>query len=139
MTEGRPDSHLDLEVLAAQLRRHGEDLSMYGGFLLNVLSAALPPELVRVRREGRLKARLAGREPAVLAVSVTIANQRYVLERAGIGAPPVAKICHESGGVVLSTRVVNADEWSRVLAAALGQIAGADAAAAEALQRLTGP
>jgi len=43
----------DLDVLATELRRHGEDLSLYAGFLLNTLSAALPPELVEVEREER--------------------------------------------------------------------------------------
>ncbi len=132
-------SHLDLELLAAQLRRHSEDLSLYSGFLLNVLSAALPPELVRVRREGKLKARLSGREPAVLGVSVSLGNHRYELDRAGVGAHPVAKICHESGGVVMSTQTVSADEWSRSLATDLIAVAGTNAAAAEALRRLTAP
>ena len=139
MTQGSPESHLDLEVLAAQLRRHSDDLSMYAGFLLNSLSAALPPEMVAVRREGKLKARLAGREPAVLAVSVTVGNHRYELERSEFGARPVAKVCHQSGGVVLSTRTVTPDEWSRGLAEALVRTLGSDAAAVAALQRLAAP
>jgi hypothetical protein len=139
MTQGVPQSNLDLELLAAQLRKHSEDLSLYSGFLLNVLSAALPPELVAVRREGRWKARFAGREPAVLGISVTIGNHRYELDRHGVGGHPVARICHESGGVVMSTKTVHADEWSRALAADLITIAGHNAAAAAALQRLTAP
>jgi hypothetical protein len=137
MTQGTPQSNLDLELLAAQLRKHSDDLSLYAGFLLNVLSAALPPEMIRVRREGKWKARLAGREPAVLGVSVTIDGHRYELDRAELGARPVSRICHESGGVVLSTRQVGADEWSRALAADLATVAGQNAAAAVALQRLT--
>jgi hypothetical protein len=138
MTDERtPGSHLDLELLAAQLRRHSDDLSLYAGFLLNVLSAALPPELVEVTREGKLKARLAGREPAVLGIAVTIGDRRYELERRTVGAPPACRIRHESGGVVLSTKTVGADEWSHGLAAALAGIAGTNAAAAAALHRLT--
>jgi hypothetical protein len=139
MLMSEPGSHLDLEMLAAQLRRHSDDLSMYAGFLLNVLSAALPPELVEVTREGKWKAKLAGREPAVLAVAVTIGDRRYELERSGVGAHPAAKIRHQSGGVVLSTKTVSADEWSHALAAALAGIADTNAAAAAALQRLTSP
>ena len=139
MTQGTPGSNLDLELLAAQLRRHTDDLSLYSGMLLNVLSATLPPELVRVRRESKLKARLNGREPAVLGVSVSVGDHRYELERAGVGAPAVTRICHESGGVVMSTKQVGADEWSRSLAASLAKIAGGNAAAAAALQRLTEP
>src|SRR2546430_8054437 len=130
-------SNLDLELLAAQLRRHSGDRSLYPGFMLNVLSGALPPELVQVRREGKLKARLNGREPAVLGVSVSLGNHRYELDRKGVGAHPVAKICHESGGVVMSTKTVTADEWSRSLAGDLIEVAGDNAAAAEALRRLT--
>ena len=139
MTQGPPESHLDLELLAAQLRRHNDDLSLYAGFLLNVLSGALPGELVAVRKESKWKARLGGREPGVLAISVTLGNHRYELERAGVGALPVAKICHESGGVVLSTRTVGADEWSRALATSLMQTVGSNSAAVAALQRLTAP
>jgi hypothetical protein len=105
--------------------------------LLNVLAAALPPDLVQVRREGRWKARLAGREPAVLGVSVTVGDQRYELERADVGARPSTKVCHQSGGVVLSTKSVSADDWSRALAGALAAVAGTDAAAVAALQKLT--
>jgi len=139
MTSGTPQSNLDLELLAAQLRRHTDDLSLYGGMLLNVLSAALPADLVEVRREGKWKARMAGREAAVLGVSVTLGDQRYELERDGLGARPVTKICHQSGGVVMSTKTVSADEWSRALAGALGAVAGTNAAAVAALQKLTAP
>ena len=130
---------MDLEILAAQLRRHTDDLSLYGGLLINVLSAALPPDLVQVRREGKWKARVAGRrEPAVLGVSVTLGPRRFELDRAEFGAPPVTKIRHESGGVVMSTNVLPADVWCRELASALAQAAGTNQAALDALSRLTG-
>ena len=94
---------MDLELLAAQLRRHTDDLSLYGGLLINVLSAALPPDLVQVRRESKWKARLAGRrEPAVLGVSLTLGQRRFDLDRAEFAAPPTTKICHHSGGVVMA-------------------------------------
>src|SRR5258706_9833458 len=118
MTQGTPRSNLDLELLAAQLRRHTDDLSLYSGMLLNVLSATLPPELIQVRREGRLKARLGGREPAVLGISVTVGDHRYELDRSAVGAPAGTRICHESGGGVKGTKQVGADEWSRSPAAA---------------------
>ena len=117
------------------LPEHGDPENVGAGLIV----VKLPPEFLQVRREGRLKARLAGREPAVLAVSVTLGNHRYDLERAEFGARPVAKVCHQSGGVVLSTRTVSPEEWSRGLAEALVRTLGADAAAVEALQRLTAP
>ena len=134
-----PSSHLDLEVLAAVLRGHSDDLALYAGFLLNTLSAALPPELIDVRREGRLRARLAGREPAVLGVSVTIGDNRYELVRGGVGERSTAVLRHQSGGVVLSSRTMSVDDWSAALAADLARLARTDGAAAAALQRLTSP
>ncbi len=134
---GAPQSNLDLELLSAELRRHSDDLTLYAGLMLGVLSAALPPHLVRVRHEGKWKAKLAGREPAVLGVSVLLGNHRYELDRAEFAAHPVAKVIHESGGVAMSTSVVNPDEWSRQLAADLLAVAANNAAAVAALQRLT--
>jgi hypothetical protein len=137
MTQEQP-SYFDLELLAAQLRKHSDDLSLYAGFLLNVLSAALPGEIVTVKREGKLKARLGGRsEPAVLAVSVHLGDRRYHIERSELGRPLSAMIQHQSGGVVLSTKVVTIDEWSRSMASELNSVAGSNAAAAEILARLT--
>lgn len=140
MTQGadQPSSYFDLEMLAAALRKHSDDLSLYASFLLNVLSSALPGEIVTVRREGKIKARLAGRsEPAVLAVSINLGNQLYDLERAEFGRPLTARIRHASGGVVMSTRTVSIDEWSREMAAELSQLAAHNAAAAAVLARLT--
>jgi hypothetical protein len=137
MTQEQP-SYFDLELLASQLRKHSDDLSLYAGFLLNVLSAALPGEIVTVKREGKLKARLGGRkEPAVLAVSVHLGDRRYHIERSEIGRPLAAMIQHQSGGVVLSTKTVTIDEWSRSMAAELNSVAATNSAAAEILARLT--
>jgi hypothetical protein len=139
MSPDGPSSHLDLEVLAAALRGHSDDLSLYAGFLLNVLSSALPPDLIEVQRESKWKAKLGGREPAVLSVAVSIGDHRYELTRTELGRPAAAKIRHESGGVVMSTRTVGIDEWSRGLAGDLAGLARTNAAAAAVLQRLTAP
>ncbi len=139
MDDGAPASRWDLEILAAQLRQQGSDLSLYAGFLLDILSAALPAELVRVEREGRLRARIAGRDPAVLGVAVLLGDRRYELSRAKVGAAPSAVIRHESGGVVLSSQPATVQEWAAGLAAGLATVASHDAAAAAALERLTAP
>ncbi len=136
--EPPPSSYFDLELLAAQLRKHSDDLSLYAGFLLNVLSAALPGEIVTVQREGKFRARLAGRsEPAVLAVAIHLGDRRYDIERSEYGKPLVATIRHQSGGVVLSTKTVTIDEWSRNMASELNTVASSNQAAAEILARLT--
>jgi hypothetical protein len=136
--ETPPPSYFDLELLAAQLRKHSDDLSLYAGFLLNVLSAALPGEIVTIRREGKIKSRLGGRsEPAVLSVAVNLGDRLYQIERAEYGRPLAASIRHQSGGVVLSTKTVTIDEWSRSMATELSAVASTNAAAAAILQRLT--
>jgi hypothetical protein len=129
----------DLEVLATELRRHSDDLSLYAGFLLTTLSAALPAELVEVERKGGLLARLRGGEPPVVAVAVRLADQRFTLRRDGAGTPATATVRHESGGIALRTDTVGLDEWSRRLAAALAAYAQHNAAAAAALARFTLP
>jgi len=129
----------DLEVLAAGLRRHSGDLSMYAGFLLNTLSAALPPEMVQIERRGGLLARLRGTGAPVVAVSILLAGRGFTLRRERVGAPAVATIRHESGGVTMRTDTVPLDVWSRQLAAGLAGYAEQNAAAAEALTRFTLP
>ncbi|GAA3457909.1 hypothetical protein [Dactylosporangium matsuzakiense] len=127
----------DLELVAAQLRRCADDLSLYGGMLLATLAEALPAHLVAVRREGRLRARLGGRESALLGLTVSLGGRRFELDRDAVGGRPVTVIRHESRGVVLSSETVSADEWCRALTAELVAAAGADSAAARALQRFT--
>ena len=138
MTQGSPpSSSFDLQLLAAQLRRQSDDLSMYAGFLLNVLSG-LPGDLIEVRREGRLKARLGRRgEPAVLSLVVVLGDRRYGLERTDVGRPLEASIQHASGGVVMSNKRVTVDEWSVAMAGELVRVANANTAAAAVLARLT--
>ena len=133
-----PSSYFDLEMVAAALRKHSDDLSLYAGFLLNVLSSALPGEIVQVKREGKIKARLAGRsEPAVLAISIQLGDRQYDLERAEFARPLTATIRHASGGVVMSSKVVTVDDWSAAMAAELSRLATTNAAAAAALARIT--
>jgi hypothetical protein len=128
----------DLEVLAASLRRDGDDLSTYAGFLINTLSASLPPEMVLVERKAGLFGRVRDDAP-VLGVTVSLNDRRFALRRQAVGKPVTAQIRHESGGVVLRTETVGMDVWARQLAEALATYADANATAAQALQRLTSP
>jgi hypothetical protein len=72
-------------------------------------------------------------------VAVVLDGRSFGLRREKVGAPAVATVRHESGGVALRTETVGLDEWSRQLAAALGGYAQRNAAAAEALARFTLP
>ena len=126
----------DLAVLAAIVGRQSADLSVYADFLLTNLTGALPPEQVTVERErgrfGRVKD-----DGAVLAVTVRVGERAYGLRRSKPGAPVTPSVIHEVAGVVLSTKTVGLDEWSRAVAAGLAGLAESNADAAQALSRLT--
>jgi hypothetical protein len=128
----------DLEVLAANLRRDSGDLSLYAGFLINTLSATLPPEMVSIERKPGLFGRVKDDAP-VLGVGVLFGDRRFTLRRDAVGRPVTAQVRHESGGIVMRTETVGMDVWSRELAARLARYAQDNAAAADAVRRLTMP
>ena len=132
MSESTPD----LAVLAAMVGRQSSDLSVYADFLVNALAGALPSELITVERErsrfGRQKA-----DGVVLAVSVRLGERTYGLRRPHAGAPVTPSVIHEVGGVVLSTKAIGLDEWSRAVAAGLAALTESNADAALTLARLT--
>lgn len=128
-----------LEAVAAGLRRDSSDLALYGGFLLNTLTEALPPEMVQAERRRSAGDRLHGRPGELTAVQVDLGDHRFRLERAAVGVRPHATVSHASGGITMNTEAVGLDEWAQRLAAALVEQAGADAAAADAAARLAVP
>ncbi len=127
----------ELPALAALVARQSADLEVYASFLYTALEGALPAELLTVQRQQSLRERLRGRPAAVTAVSLRLGDHLFSLRRPGVGAASQASISHEVGGIVLSTTQVGLAEWSRRLAAALGELAEHNAGAALALQRLT--
>lgn len=128
----------ELQALAANLRRDLDDLSLYAGFLLNTMSAVLPPEMVLVERKSGLFGRVRADAP-VLGVTLCFPDRRFVLRRNAVGQQPAARISHESGGIVLTTETVPITAWTERLAQALADYAGHHATAADALRRLTVP
>lgn len=122
------DPH-DLELIAAGLRRDAEDTRLHGQVVLESLAAALPPELARVDRAGGLV-----RKQRVTGVHVSLGDRRYVLKATPSGL--VSSVCHESGGIVMSTTPVEFNAWVRDLLTALSDAAGRSSAAALALQQL---
>jgi hypothetical protein len=102
------DEH-DLEMIAAGLRRDAEDSRLHGQAVLSSLAEALPPEIARVERSGGLL-----RKPKITGVHVSVGDRRYVLESTTSGL--VSSVCHESGGVVLSSTQVGFDAWVREFA-----------------------
>jgi hypothetical protein len=70
-------------------------------------------------------------------VTLRLGERTYGLRRPKAGAPVTPTVIHEVAGVVLSTRTVGLDEWSRAVAAGLAELTEANADAAQALSRLT--
>lgn len=124
----------DLGVLAAVVARQTLDLNVYADFLLNTLGAALPPEYVTVERARSLRRR---KDAPVVAVSVSLGEQRFSLRRASATARAEPSIGHVVGGIVLKSEPAALDEWTRQLAAALSEHASRNADAAAALSRIT--
>jgi hypothetical protein len=124
----------DVNVLAAVVGRQVLDLNVYAGFLLNTLSGALPPEHVTVEHARSL---LRRRDAPVVAVSVSLGEQRFTLRRSSPTARPEPVIAHQVGGIVLKSEPVPLDEWTQRLASALAEQAARDADTAAALARIT--
>jgi hypothetical protein len=122
------DEH-DLDMIAAGLRRDTQDVRVHGQAVLASLAAALPAEFARVDRSGGFL-----RKEKINALQVSLGDRRFVLKEAASGL--VSEVCHESGGVVMSTTDVTFDVWVRELLAALSTAADRNASAAQALQRL---
>ncbi|MFJ8015076.1 hypothetical protein [Streptomyces sp. NPDC096339] len=124
---------MEVELLAAALRRDSADLDLYTGVLSATLAESLPPGAVRVGRRRSLAQRLAGREGAVAELEVVLGEQRLSLRVDG--GRTTGEIRHEVRGIVLSRRPVGLDEWIDALARGLAEAAASNARAREALER----
>jgi hypothetical protein len=128
-----------LEAVASGLRRDGSDLALYGGFLINTLTEALPEDLVQVERKRSATDRLRGRDGEIVSVAVDLGSLRFRLRRADVGARPETTVGHVSGGITMKTDTVTLDAWADQLARALVDAAAGDAAAADAASRIAIP
>ncbi|HEV2348041.1 MAG TPA: hypothetical protein VGS97_28400 [Actinocrinis sp.] len=127
------DDGMDVELLAAALRRDSADLDLYAKVLSVNLVDSLPSDAVRVERKRTMADRMAGREGAVTNLDVALGELRLALriDRGRI----VGEVCKEVRGIVLSRRQVGLDEWIAALAQALAETAASSARAREALER----
>ena len=125
-----PDDPLSLEMVTAALRMDSADVAVYASVLTKSLSEALPPEYVTVERERSMSDRMRGRPGEISKVTVRLGDQ--VMTLAVRNGKPVAEICREVRGVVLSRQNVPLQQW----ASALVVHAESNAQAAEALRRL---
>ncbi|MEU7065284.1 hypothetical protein [Streptomyces sp. NPDC046161] len=124
---------MDVELLAAALRRDSADLNLYAEVLSATLANSLPTGAVRVKRRRSVVERMAGRGGSVAGLDVALGEQRLSL-RVDRGRV-VGEVCHEVRGVVLSRRPVTLEEWIGALARALAEAAASNARAREAVER----
>jgi hypothetical protein len=129
-----PAESPSLDMVAAALRADSGDIAIYARVLTESLGESLPPGCVSVDRERSMSDRMKGRPGIVSKITVRLGEQVMTLsvER---GAP-VAEICKEVRGVVLSRQPVSVDKWAAELARALVGHAEQSATAAEALRKL---
>lgn len=125
--------------LAAGLRAQADDLSLYAGMLLDLVTTALPADLVEVERGRRSFEGFRRGDAPVTAVSVTLGDWAFRLERGAVGAAPVATLGHVVHGIVLSRERLPLVPWSERLAGQLAEYAARDTGAAAALERLVRP
>ena len=123
-----------LDMVTAALRADTADLAVYTRVLTKSLGEALPPEWVTVDVDRTMSDRMRGRPGQVSKITVRLGERVMTL---GIqrGAP-VAEVCSEVRGVVLSRQPVPLDVWAEELARALVAHAEQSAEAARALRRL---
>jgi hypothetical protein len=125
---------MSLEMVTAALRADSTDIAIYARVLTESLGDSLPPGCVTVERSKSMADRVQNRPGTVTKIAVRLGEQTMTL---GVqrGAP-VAEICHEVRGIVLSRNVVPIGEWAAELARGLVAHAEQNAAAATALRRL---
>jgi hypothetical protein len=127
----------DVDRLAAALRADSADLDIYARVLTTSLADALPANMVEIARDQSLRDRLAGRPGVVRSVRVSLGDLSIELatDRSGV---PVARAARAVRGVVISSKPISVEEWTRLLAAGLAERAQESGAARAALSRLLG-
>jgi hypothetical protein len=127
----------EIDALAAALRADSADLEVYARVLTTSLADALPAGMVEVQRDQSMRDRLAGRPGVVRSLRIGFGEVSLELARGNSGAP-IARAARAVRGVVISSREITVDEWTRLLADQLAVIAKDSAAARAALSRLLG-
>jgi hypothetical protein len=130
----QPEDPLSLDMVTAALRADSADVAIYARVLAGSLSQALPDGWVVVERERSMSDRMHGRPGEVSKVAVRVGDNLMTLSVRG--GRPVAEVCREVRGVVLSRENVPLQEWAGRLASELVRHAEDNAQAAEALRRL---
>jgi hypothetical protein len=129
-----PSDALSIDMVTAALRADSADVAIYARVLSKELGEALPSGYVTVDRKQTMSDRMRGRPGEITKIGVRLGDLLMTL--ALQHGQPVAEICREVRGVVLSRQVVSLPEWSASLASALVSHAEQNAQAAQVLRRL---
>jgi len=129
-----PADNPSLDMVAAALRADSSDIAIYARVLTDSLGESLPPGTVTVDRDQSMSDRMRGRPGKVTKITVRLGEQ--VLTLGTQRGMPVAEICREVRGIVLSRQQVPIDQWAAELARALVGHAEQNAATAQALRKL---
>jgi hypothetical protein len=121
-------------MVMSALRADSSDIAIYAKVLTESLGDSLPAGSVTIERNRSMSDRMANRPGTVTKISVKLGEKNLTLGTQR-GAP-VAEICHEVRGIVLSRNQVPIDEWAAELARGLVAQAERNAQTATALRRL---
>jgi hypothetical protein len=127
----------DVELLAAALRADSADLEVYARVLTTSLVDALPPGMVEIQRDQSMRDRIAGRPGTVRTLRIALGDTSLELA-AGKSGAPIARCQRAVRGVVISSKEISVEEWTRMLADELAARARDSATARAALAKLLG-
>jgi hypothetical protein len=129
-----PAESPSLDMVAAALRADSSDIAIYARVLTESLGDSLPPGCVTVDRDQSMSDRMRGRPGTVKKVTVRLGD--HVMTLAVQRGLPVAEVCREVRGIVLSRQQMPLDQWAAELAKGLVAHAEQNAVTAAALRRL---
>jgi hypothetical protein len=130
-----PDS-VDLVASALTASADVSDVAMFVRVFTRSLADALPEGMVDVDYDRSMGDRLAGRPGTPTALRLTFPERRLSLT--ATRGWPEAEVQQVVRGVVLSRKQVPVEEWVRVLATELTELAARNASARAALAGLLG-
>ena len=129
-----PAENPSMDMVAAALRADSSDIAIYARVLTESLGESLPAGCVTVDRDQSMSDRMRGRPGTVKKVTVRLGD--HVMTLAVQRGLPVAEVCREVRGIVLSRQQVPLDQWAAELARALVGHAEQNAVTAAALRKL---
>jgi hypothetical protein len=110
---------------------------VYARVLTTSLVDALPAGMVEIQRDQSMRDRMAGRPGTVRTLRIALGETSLELA-AGKSGAPIARCQRAVRGVIISSKEISVEEWTRMLADELAARAKDSAAARAALGRLLG-